>query len=126
MTYYSDFDFSLEKETTADIKIVEDEESINQSVKNILLTKKGEVPFNPLFGSNIQQLLFEKMDLVTETLLKNEIEIAIENFEPRVEINNITIEPDYDSLTYYVDIDYIIIKLDTLGSVSVSLSLQGI
>ncbi len=125
MAYFSDFDFGFTP-AVADIKTVEDEASINQSIKNILLTNRGEVFFDPLFGSGIRQLLFEKMNIITETLLKDEITYSIENYEPRVEINNITIDPDYDNLTYSVSIDYIIVKLNTLGTVDISLQLQGL
>ena len=90
MSYFSDFDFTFE-EGAADIKIVENEESINQSIKNIILTTKGEVFFDPDFGSRIRQLLFEKMNIITETLLRDEIYYAIENFEPRVDINKVTV-----------------------------------
>ena len=126
MSFYSDIDWNLERETTNDIKVVEDAVSINQSIKNILLTNRGEVFFDPLFGSGIRQLLFEKMDIVTEYLLEQEINYAIENYEPRIKINNIDIESNYDTLVYSVSIEYIIIKLDTLGTANVSLNVQGI
>jgi len=126
MSFYSDIDWNLERETTNDIKVVEDATSINQSIKNILLTNRGEVFFDPLFGSGIRQLLFEKMDVVTEYLLEQEINYAIENYEPRIKINNIDIESNYDTLVYSVSIEYIIIKLDTLGTANVSLNVQGI
>ena len=126
MSFYSDIDWNLERETTNDIKVVEDATSINQSIKNILLTNRGEVFFDPLFGSGIRQLLFEKMDIVTEYLLEQEINYAIENYEPRIKINNIDIESNYDTLVYSVSIEYIIIKLDTIGTANVSLNVQGI
>lgn len=126
MPYYSDFDFDLDKISTGDITTLTDEESINQSIKNILFTNRGEVFFEPLFGSGINKLLFEKINPVTEYLLKKEIRYAVENYEPRIKINNISIEPNYDDQEYYVDIDYVIIKLNTLGNVEISLQLQGI
>lgn len=125
MTYYKDFDFNFD-EAANDVAVVIDEASINQSIKNIILTNFGEVFFEPMFGSGVRKLLFEKMNIVTETLLKDEIQYAIENFEPRVQINNIIVESDHDLLKYNVDIDYIIIKLNTLGSVNVSLELQSV
>ncbi len=125
MSHYNDFNFNFES-SAADIKIVEDEESINQSIKNILFTKPGEVFFNPLFGSGIHHLLFEKIDIITETLLTDEIKYAIENFEPRVQIINISFSADHDLLSYSINIDYIILKLNTLGSVNISLQMQSI
>jgi len=125
MAYFSDFSFEFSQES-ADLKIVEDETSINQSIKNILFTIPGEVFFDPLFGSNISKLLFEKMDIVTESLLQNEIYYALENFEPRIEITSITFDAEHDNLTYIVDIEYLILKLNTTGTFSVSLQMQGV
>jgi len=124
--FYSDFDFSLEQNSTDDVITLTDENSINQSIKNILLTNRGEVFFDPLFGSGIRQLLFEKMNSITEILLKNEIIYSLENYEPRIKINNIDITSDIEALTYHVSIDYIILKLNTVGSVDVILRAQAI
>jgi len=125
MTYYSDFSFEFEN-TGPDIETLTDEVSINQSIKNILFTIPGEVFFDPLFGSHIQQLLFEKMNPITEILLSNEIQTALDNYEPRITIKDISFEPNYDTLEYSVSIEYVINKLNTLGSVDISLQLQSI
>jgi len=126
MAYYSDFDFEFQQNQTGDVITLTDEISINQSIKNILFTNRGEVFFDPLFGSGINKLLFEKMNSITEYLLKKEINYAVENYEPRIKINKITIEPNYDNQEYFIDIDYIVLKLNTLGTVNVSLQLQGV
>ena len=126
MAVYSDFQFNLNKTITNDIEVIENYISINQSIKNILFTNRGEVPFDPLFGSGLMGLLFEKMSPVTEILIKNEIIFAIKNYEPRVQINNIEMIPNYDGLIYEIDIEYVILKLNSTGSVQLSLQIQGL
>ncbi len=126
MSIYSDFNFEFDKIITNDIETLEDYKSINQSIKNILFTNRGEVPFDPLFGSGLNNILFEKMSLVTELLIRNEINFALENHEPRIQINNIDIQADNENLQYYIDIEYIIIKLNSIGNVQITLQLQGL
>jgi phage baseplate assembly protein W len=89
MAVYKDPGFEFESNTQTGINQKLDIASINQSIKNILFTVRGEVPFDPLFGSGVHHLLFEKMSPVTEQLLKDEIQTALENHEPRIVINNI-------------------------------------
>lgn len=126
MSIYKDigFDFTNDPQEGASSK--KDSEAINQSIRNILFTMRGEVPFDPLFGSGIHNLLFEKISPVTELLLRDEIQLSLENHEPRIVINNIEIRSDFDLNSYEIDIEYKIIYLNTIGSIQIDLSLQGI
>ena len=126
MSVYSDLDFKLNRFERNDLQKLEDTSAINQSIKNILLTNKGEVPFEPLFGSKINGLLFEPMSPVTDIMLKNEIKFALKNFEPRIRINSINIDKDYDNKSYDIYIIYEVVKLNTIGEVNLSLNIQGI
>jgi len=76
---------------TDDVNRVYDVESIKRSLKNLMLTNYGERPFQPWLGSNIQALLFEQMDPLTISMLRDQIEMLIENFEPRVQIINLEV-----------------------------------
>lgn len=80
------------------------ESSINRSIALILLTAKGELFFNPEFGSNLRFYIFEYVtDLVTETLT-NEIVDSINRWENRIQINknNINIEQADDRLKIHI------------------------
>ena len=87
---------------------------------------RGEVPFDPLFGSGINHLLFEKMSVITERLISDEIVSALENHEPRIEINNIELFPDYDNNLYELDLEYKIVYLDVVETVQIDIQLQGV
>jgi phage baseplate assembly protein W len=126
MSVYKDPGFEFEKTSQTGINQKEDIDSINQSIRNILFTMQGEVPFDPLFGSGIHQLLFEKMSPVTEQLLKDEVQIALENHEPRIEINNIELFPDYDNNLYELDLEYKVVYLDVEETVQIDIQLQGV
>jgi phage baseplate assembly protein W len=126
MAVYKDIGFDMVKESSEGVKSKLDANSINQSIKNIIFTNRGEVPFDPLFGSGIRSLLFEKMSPITEMLLKEEIRHALRNHEPRIVINNIELRSFQDTLTYELDIEYTILYLNTQGSVTVDIRLQGV
>ena len=63
---YSDFDLAFIKHpNTKDVTILKDLDSVKQSIKNLILTSRGERPFNPNLGSGIRALLFEPADFFT-------------------------------------------------------------
>lgn len=82
---YSDFYNNFNKNFgTKDLARLTNEDSIINSLKNIILTRKGERPFFPEFGCNISGLLFENFSKFTTDAIETEIKTAVENFEPRV------------------------------------------
>ena len=60
---------------------------MKQAVKNLILTNFDERPFRPFFGGNIRRRLFENFDVITAEDFKNQIVLAIENYEPRVKVD---------------------------------------
>ena len=67
---------------------------INQSLKVILHTVKGEIPMLPKLGSNLDKLLFEQIDDVLDDDLEIAITDAINEFEPRIKIMDLQISHD--------------------------------
>jgi hypothetical protein len=102
-----DLDFAAHP-VTKDILRKRDENSIAQSIKNLLLTAHYERPFNPDLGSNLKRFLFEPIDDVTTTLIQDAIFETIKNFEPRVVIEQIVATPNYDLDQYDVSITFYI------------------
>ena len=96
-----------------DLIALKNENAISRSVRNLILTIQGERPFAPVLGSNVNNLLFENMDKLTAAALKEEIITTIENYEPRVDVNDVLCEPNYDNNEYNVMITYQIIGSDT-------------
>ena len=95
-----------------DLISLKNETAIARSVRNLILTTQGERPFQPVLGSNVNNLLFDNMDKLTAASLKTEIETTIENYEPRVEINDIIVDPNYDNNEFNVTVSYYIVGID--------------
>lgn len=108
---FSDLDLTFAKHpVTSDVSKKTKENAIIGSVKNLILTRFGERPFNPILGSNINALLFEPMDPVTASILSKEIESVIKNFEPRASIQDIRVTPDYDNNRYDIRLSFFILN----------------
>lgn len=109
---FKDINMSILKNPfTKDIASVTNEESIKQSIKNIVLTSPGEKLFNAKFGSNVYNLLFEPLDPFMIDSLQIEILNTIKNYEKRVEVTNLRCIPDYDYNSVTVSLEYRIIGL---------------
>ena len=109
---FKDINMSILKNPfSKDIASVTNEESIKQSIKNIVLTAPGEKLFNPKFGSNVYNMLFEPLDPFLIDSLQVEILNTIKNYEKRVEVTNLRCIPDYDLNSVTVSLEYRIVGL---------------
>ena len=95
-----------------DLISLKNESAIARSVRNLVLTIQGERPFQPVLGTGVSRLLFENMDKLTASAIRSEIRTTIENYEPRVEINEIIVEPNPEGNAMDVTLQYFIIGID--------------
>jgi phage baseplate assembly protein W len=97
-----------------DIIAIKNETAIARSIRNLVLTQQGERFFNPILGSQINGLLFENIDGLTASDIEDQIKVTIENFEPRVELTEVNVLPDYNTGEFNVTIEYEIVGIDLL------------
>ena len=94
-TVHSDLKMSFTKHPiTGRLSNVTNIEAVKQSVKNIVLCNHFERPYMPKYGGNVIAQLFENADAFTEYQVKKDIRIAIENYEPRAIVDDITVHTD--------------------------------
>ena len=86
--------------------------AIARSIRNLIMTVPGERPFNPVLGSQVTNLLFENLDKLTASTIKTEIINTIQNFEPRVRLNEVIVKANPDNNEFDVKIQYYIIGID--------------
>ena len=86
--------------------------AIARSIRNIVFTRPGEKFFNPDFGSRITESLFENMDEVSALEIRDEIENSIKNFEPRVNVREVRVVPDFTNNEMNATIVYEIVGID--------------
>lgn len=95
-----------------DLITIQNETAIARSIRNLIFTEPGERFFNPNLGSRVTKLLFENFDEISAQLVKTEIEETIKNYEPRVDLIDVTVNPNYDSNEFNVTIRYKIVGID--------------
>ena len=86
--------------------------AIARSLKNIVFTQPGEKFFNPDFGSRISESLFENVDDVSALAIEDEIRSSIINFEPRVNLLDVSVNPNLDDNEMNVVIQYEVTGID--------------
>ena len=91
---------------------LKNESAIARSVRNIVFTLPGEKFFDEDFGSRISASLFENIDEITAGIISDEISNSIERYEPRVDLINVEVFPDFDNNSFDVLIIYDIIGAD--------------
>ena len=110
---FKDISLSLKQNPlTKDVLVLKNENAIARSVQNLVLTLQGEKMFDPSLGCAVNRLLFENVDSFTADNLRREIEAVIKNYEPRVIIDNVEVEPDFDRNAMDVTLVYLIIGID--------------
>lgn len=92
------------------VTLVENEEDIRQSLIILLNTTIGERVLRPDYGANMEDLLFEALNVTTATMITNRIKRAILFHEPRVKVEEIDMRPDFQEGRIEVLISYFIIS----------------
>ena len=108
-------DISMSFETNPlndDLVSLSDTTAIARSIRNIVFTQPGERFFNPDFGSRISESLFENVDEVSALAIEDEIKSSIINFEPRVNLSFVNVNPNPDDNEMNVTIEYEITGID--------------
>jgi phage baseplate assembly protein W len=98
----------------SDLIALKNESAIARSVRNLVLTLPGERFFNENLGSRVSRSLFENIDAITASIIEDEIKNTIENFEPRVRLISVNVNPNFDENEFNVTINYRIVGIDVL------------
>ena len=102
---YKDLDFTFKQNpNTNDVGIKKNNDSVKQSVLNILRTNHGERPFNYNFGANLRAYLFENMTNITAANISTSVNLALANYEPRLEVLNTNIQAKADDNEVFITV----------------------
>lgn len=108
---YSDFLNDLTPHPVVkDIVRYTNEAAVNRSIRNLILTNRGERLYQPDIGSDIQQLLFEPMIASTGDLIRKFVQNTIANYEPRVKVLSVDVLAYEEKNAYAVTVTYMIIN----------------
>lgn len=96
--FFSDFETDFLVDTRKkDIARLTNEESIKKSIRNLLLTNRGDRLFNNTLGSDMRSILFENPTPALDQILSDYITKTIDNYEPRAAIISVVVNSEVDS-----------------------------
>jgi phage baseplate assembly protein W len=95
------------------VRMISDEEDIRSSLRILLSTTVGERRMQPRYGCNVERLVFEPADGTLQAYIRDLVKIAILYFEPRIILNDLTIEPDPFEGRMLLTVSYTIARTNT-------------
>ena len=97
---YTDIDLTFTNKSNGEIFKKTDAASVKQAVRNLLMTNKGEKPFNPHYGGNLNDYLFSLSEDIDNIEIENAIMLAIDAQEPRAAVRGVQVllKGDYNSI----------------------------
>jgi len=105
---FKDINLSFKRHpVTNDVVTIRDEDAIKRSVRNIIFTILGEKPFEPNFGSVINESLFDLNTSLNEIRVSDEIRSSLLIYEPRISNVDVTVTvaPDTNEMNCTVQYD---------------------
>lgn len=105
---WSDISAGFNKAWNKDVASVTGISSLNNALAGIIMTRKGSRAFDPDFGCDLQNSLFELMNPLIADQLKKDIITSIARYEPRVDIKRtyISVDPKYDTNEISITVMY--------------------
>ena len=104
---FRDLNLSFKKHpVTDDLVVTKDAAAIKQAITTLLLTDRGERPFQPRIGSGLRSFLFEPLDFATAALINASIRETLITFEPRINIIQMETNPNYDANGFNVELSF--------------------
>jgi phage baseplate assembly protein W len=96
-----------------DLLVLNNAAAIARSIRNLVSTYPGERFFNPRLGSDIKRVTFEQFDELIPLEIKSQIESTLELYEPRIKVDSVNVENNFDDMELNVTIKYDIIGIES-------------
>lgn len=122
ITIYTDFKKNLEVSPISDdLTVFKDEDAVKESIRNLLLTDRGERLMQPNIGGNLRAMLFENITPGVLTLIEDQVRTTLELYEPRAEIIDVQVASNIDDNVVSISVSFFILNNQQPISVSVFL-----
>lgn len=100
--------------------------NVREAIRIILLTDEGERIRRPQFGGGLVRLLFEPNTAATRQAIRDRIQRALAEWEPRIKVASVEVEPDpADREAAIATVTYRLVATRALERVSLSVALGG-
>lgn len=104
----------------------EGEENVRESIRVILMTEPSERLMREEFGCGLRRFLFEPNTVTTRTLIREQVVATIRRWEPRVAVEEVTVEADEeDPRLIGIQIHFRLVATQAVGRLGLTLELEG-
>jgi phage baseplate assembly protein W len=94
-------------ETQSGVRLVSEDDDIQESLRILFGTARGERMFQPAYGLDMQEVLFQPVSTTLKSFLAERVKIAVLIYEPRIEIDDLRIDtPDPNAGTLAITLEY--------------------
>jgi len=122
MARWKDLDLDFDAHpVTGELSILEDEESVKRSIRNLVLWARYEKPFNPAIQCGIRQMLFEPLSPITALHMRQNIISAIKQFEPRAHLMEVQVLAKTDQNAFSIEIYFRVKNVPNVVSLDLTL-----
>ena len=121
-TDYKDIDLAFAAKPAGDVFKKTDAAAVKQAVKNLLLTNRGEKPFQPDFGADLNEVLFNLDTEFDPDFVQDLIAEAIKNFEPRALVLSVSVSTDGDNNRLDATVEFQVVNTEEIVTTEVSLA----
>lgn len=87
----------VDRDTQGRVALASGPERVRQALQMLLGTEPGERIMRPDYGCALRALAFEPATAATAHLARFRIDEAIRRWEPRVELIDVRVEPEFDT-----------------------------
>ena len=107
-----DLDLSTPNPVTGDLPKKTDVNAVKQSIRLLMMSNFYDRPFAPKKAANVVGLLFEPMSNLASTTIAKQIELMLQNYEPRAKIESVEVIPDFAKNSYTVTIRFFVVGIN--------------
>jgi len=104
MAFWKDMSMELDTKNDGDIEDMTDNDAVINSITNIISTLQGSRRMLPTFAANVYGLLFDPLDEITAQEIGENMIGAIDDWDDRVTVKDLLIEPNYDQNRYDIEV----------------------
>lgn len=101
-----------------------DVQLVEMDLLNNIFTRRGERVNMPTFGTQIPDLTFEPLDEITLDIVQSELE-AVFNFDPRVQLLQLNVVPDYNTGSIIASAKLFYIELNMTDTLTLNLTFES-
>ena len=110
-TFFSDFNTNFDIDFfRKDLAPQINEEAVKTSIRNLILTNRGDRLFNNTLGSDVRSMLFENATPATEQIMADYVTKTIQNYEPRCGLISVVVNSELDAYSMSVTITFNLIN----------------